>query len=93
MTVAAAIRSKLTQALHPHILEINDDSDQHRGHAGARPGGQTHFRLKIVAAAFEGLSRIERQRLVNRILVEEFAGSLHALSLETRTPEEVDPST
>jgi len=93
MAVADDIRQKLMQALHPMMLDIIDDSDRHRGHAGARPGGESHFRLKIVAEAFEGLSRIERQRLVNRALAQELSGPIHALSIETHTPAEASRST
>lgn len=71
-------------------MEILDESDLHRGHAGAQPGGETHFRLKITAQAFEGLSRLERHRLVTHALTQELAGPIHALSLEVRTPEEAD---
>ncbi len=72
------------------MLEITDESDLHRGHAGARPGGESHFRLKVVAQIFEGLSRVERQRLVNRALAEELSGPIHALAMETRTPDEAE---
>src|SRR5512144_1936186 len=62
--------------------------DRHAGHAGARPEGETHFRIEIVSASFQGLSRVERQRLVHRLLAAELAGRVHALSLATQTPEE-----
>lgn len=87
-TVAETMRRKLTEALAPARLVIIDESHRHAGHAGARPEGETHFRVEIVAAAFEGLSRIERQRLVHQVLATELAGRVHALSLTTRTPEE-----
>lgn len=90
MAVVDAIREKLTRALSPRMLEITDESDLHRGHAGARPGGESHFRLKVVAQIFEGLSRVERQRLVNRALAEELSGPIHALAMETRTPDEAE---
>ena len=88
--VAAAIRDKLTIALKPARLEVIDDSARHAGHAGARPGGQSHFRVFIVSSAFEGLSRLARQKLVYATLAQELAGSVHALSITTRTPEEVE---
>ena len=87
-TVAAAMERKLEQALAPDHLAVVDESDRHGGHAGARPGGQTHFRVEIVSAGFDGRSRLERQRLVYQILSEELAGPVHALSMTTRTPAE-----
>lgn len=86
--VARTIRQKLEAALQPAALDIVDDSARHAGHAGARPEGETHFNLRIVAAAFAGRSRIERQRLVYGILAEELKDRVHALALVTLTPEE-----
>ncbi len=88
MSVAERIRAKLTAGLEPLRLVIDDESHRHAGHAGARPEGETHFRIEIVAAAFVGESRIVRQRRVYRLLAEELAGPVHALSLATFTPEE-----
>ncbi len=88
MSVAETIRAKLTEALAPQALDIADESARHRGHAGWRPGGETHFRVSVVAAAFEGKSRVERQRMIYGILAEELAEQVHALALETRTPAE-----
>jgi len=68
---------------------LDDDSSKHAGHAGARPGGETHYRLRLVSTAFAGLSRVARQRLVYDALREEFDTGLHALSLDLKTPEEV----
>jgi BolA family transcriptional regulator, general stress-responsive regulator len=87
-TVAETMRRKLTEALAPAHLVIIDESHRHAGHAGARPEGETHFRIEIVSAAFAGLSRIGRQRLVHRVLASELAGRVHALSLATHTPGE-----
>ncbi len=87
--IGARIRDKISAGLAPEHLEIVDESHLHAGHAGARPGGDSHFRVTIVSRAFKGLSRVERQRRVNALLAEEFADGLHALSLVTRTPEEV----
>jgi BolA protein len=87
-SVAERIRRKLTLALSPQSLEIIDESARHAGHAGASPAGETHFRVEIVAAAFAGLSRIDRQRLVYGALAEELAGPVHALGLTTRAPDE-----
>ena len=88
MRVADRIRSKLTGALSPARLVIHDDSARHAGHAGARPEGETHFRLEIVSSAFAGESRLARQRRIYAILAEELAGPVHALQLTTLTPEE-----
>ncbi len=87
-TVAALISRKLQDALHPQSLDVVDQSDRHAGHEGARPGGESHFDVRVVAAAFEGLSRLERQRMVNALLAEELAGPVHALSLKLRAPSE-----
>lgn len=72
----------------PLAFELSDDSAKHAGHAGASPGGETHYRLRVVSTAFEGLSRVARQRLVYEALREEFDRGLHALSLELKTPSE-----
>jgi len=88
MSVAHQIREKLTSALNPIKLEIIDESDRHAGHTGARPGGETHFRVEVVATAFEGKSRLERQRLIYAALRDEMSHQIHALSLVTRAPGE-----
>ena len=88
--VAAAIRAKLTAAYAPVDLDVVDESAKHAGHAGARPEGETHFRVRIVSARFAGLSRVERQRMVYLTLGEELAGPVHALSLTALAPEEAD---
>lgn len=89
MTVADTIHSKLTQALTPVSLEVADESAKHAGHAGARPGGETHFHVTVTAAAFDGKSRVDRQRMVYDILKEELATRVHALGLTTKAPGEV----
>ena len=88
MSVAETIRVKLTERLAPTRLVGLDESHRHAGHAGARPGGETHFNVTVVSAAFTGLNRVARQRLVYQTLSEELAGGLHALSLTTTTPDE-----
>ena len=87
-TVAAAITRKLEHALAPEHLTVVDESHRHEGHDGARASGETHFRVEIVSAGFDGLSRLERQRLVYQILSQELAGPVHALSMTARTPAE-----
>ena len=88
MNVADTIRRKLSEAFAPVELSIKDDSSRHEGHAGARPGGETHFTVKIVSPAFAGLSRVERQRRVYAVLAEELKAQVHALALTTLAPGE-----
>ena len=86
--VADRIRTKLEAGFKPQRLDVIDDSHRHFGHAGARPGGETHFRVEIVAAAFAGKSRLERQRAVYALLADELAGGVHALQLACIAPGE-----
>jgi len=79
---------KLTGALAPAELQVDDKSHEHAGHAAARPEGGSHFSVRIVAAAFEGKSLVARHRLVYAALAEELAGPVHALALRTLTPKE-----
>jgi len=88
MSIAETIKTKLEDRLAPLALELHDESDLHAGHAGARDGGESHFRLLVVSNAFEGLTRVARQRLVNDILRDELQGPVHALAMKTLTPEE-----
>ena len=88
MTVSDTIRRKLTEAFAPVELVVKDDSARHEGHAGARPGGETHFIVKIVSPAFAGLSRVERQRRVYAALADEMKTQIHALALTTLAPGE-----
>ena len=89
MLVAETIEKKLRDAFTPKHLDIEDQSHLHAGHAGAREGGQSHFNVDIVADAFAGKSRLERQRMIYAILAEELKGPIHALSLSARTPAEI----
>jgi len=86
------ITRKLTEAFRPESLRVVDESHQHQGHAGHRPGGETHFRVYIVAQAFAGKSRLERHRLVNGALAAELAGGVHALAIHATAPDEPAPS-
>ena len=88
MRVRSAIEKKLGEGLKPSRLAITDESHRHAGHAGARPEGESHFRVEVVAAAFAGLTRVARQRLVYGLLAEELKTDIHALALTTLTPEE-----
>ncbi len=88
MKVAATIEAKLRAGLAPTRLVVVDESHLHQGHAGARPEGESHFRVEVVATAFGGLTRVARQRRVYEILASELAGPVHALSVTARTPDE-----
>ena len=85
---ADRIHAALQSALAPTVLDVVDDSASHAGHSGARAGGQTHYNVSVVSAAFQGLGRVARHRLVNDALRGEFDAGLHALSLTLRTPAE-----
>jgi BolA protein len=88
MSVADAIREKLTKAFAPSELVVEDESASHAGHAGATPGGESHFHVRIVTPSFAGLSRVERQRRIYAVLEAEMRGPVHALSLSALTPGE-----
>ena len=88
MRVANIIKIKLTEALSPSQLEILDESHKHAGHAGARLEGESHFSVRIVSQAFEGKSRVDRQRLVYQALSEEMKTDIHALELHTMVKDE-----
>ncbi len=93
--IATIIRRKLTDALSPTLLEIEDDSARHAGHhheggMDAKPGGESHFNLTVVSSVFEGQTRVTRQRAVNAALADELAGPVHALSIRAMTPAEVE---
>jgi BolA protein len=87
-TVKHTITNKLREAFTPESLDVSDESHLHEGHAGHRPGGETHFRVYIVSPAFEGKSRIERHRMINATLAAELAGSVHALAIKAQAPGE-----
>ena len=89
-SVAERIRGKLSDAFAPRVLEVKDESHLHAGHAGARPGGESHFRVLIVSDRFDGATRVARQRLVNDVLAEELKGPVHALAMRTLTEAEFD---
>lgn len=76
------IEKVLRREFVPEVLEIFDESAAHRGHAGYREGGETHYRVRIRAVSLGGLSRVERQRRIYRSLSAEFSSGLHALSLD-----------
>ena len=88
MGTADTIAEKLNKAFAPDDLRVVDESAQHQGHAGHRPGGESHFRIYIVAQAFTGKSRLERHRLINEALATELRGGVHALALHASAPGE-----
>ena len=88
MIMQERIIARLTAALDPILLDVADESDRHAGHAGAREGGGTHYRVRVVSAQFERQSRVERHRLVYGLLTAEFADGLHALALVAKAPGE-----
>lgn len=87
MSVAESIRATLAAAFAPERLEVHDESERHRGHAGWREGGGTHMRVVMRAAAFRGMSRVARERAVHAALAEAYRRGLHALSLDLGPPE------
>jgi BolA protein len=88
MRTADLITQKLTEAFAPQILKVEDESSRHEGHAGSRPGGQTHYRIYIVSQAFKGKSRLERHRMINQTLAGELQGGVHALAIHASAPGE-----
>lgn len=88
MMMVDLITEKLTKAFAPESLRVIDESHLHVGHAGHRPGGESHFRLYIVSEAFRGKTRLERHRSINAALDAELAGTIHALAIHAAAPGE-----
>ena len=88
MSLKDWITATLRERLDPIRLVVEDESQQHYGHAGWREGGETHFRIDVVSRAFEGKSRVERHRLINAALAGAFELGLHALAIQARAPGE-----
>lgn len=88
MTMREAITAKLTAAFTPDSLRVEDESHLHEGHAGHRPGGETHYRIYIVSGAFRGKSRLDRHRMINATLNGELKGGVHALAIHAQAPGE-----
>jgi BolA protein len=86
------ISAALVAAFSPAEVEVVDDSHRHVGHAGAAPGGETHYTVRVVSPAFAGMGRVARSRAVHEALAGEFAGGLHALALVLKTPDEMTPA-
>ena len=88
MAMRDRIEAQLRSRFAPATLDVIDESALHAGHAGARPGGETHFRVALVSADFAGLNRVKRHRLIYAALAAEIADGVHALSLDARAPGE-----
>ena len=84
--VGQTIAKKLTSSFAPVALEVIDESHQHAGHGGARPDGESHFRVKIVAEGFRGLSRVEQHRMINAALADLLKERVHALAIQSSAP-------
>ncbi|MCU4653833.1 BolA family transcriptional regulator [Roseibacterium sp. SDUM158016] len=84
MTRTEKIRERLEQAFEPRVLDVVDESESHRGHAGYQEGGESHFRVTIESGKFAGLSRIARHRAVHEALGKELVSEIHALALAVR---------
>ena len=84
MDTRERIARRLEEALQPETLDVIDESHLHKGHHGARPGGETHYRVRVTASAFEGKSRIEMHRMINALLADELAAGVHALAIEAK---------
>ena len=82
MDMKKTINLKLTAQFSPRFLEIIDESEKHRGHAGYREGGNSHFRVRIAADALDGQSRVQQHRAINECLSEELKEAIHALAIE-----------
>lgn len=87
-TRAGRIEAALRAEFEPLHIDVFDESAMHAGHAGAAPGGETHFRVSMEASSFHGVGRVERSRAVHSVLADEFGSGLHALALKLRAPGE-----
>ena len=88
MTIKEKIEIKINKIINPQLLEVIDESHKHAGHVGAKPEGETHFHINMTANEFDGMNRVQRQRLVYKALAEELAGPVHALSLSLKGSED-----
>jgi BolA protein len=86
--IATEIEARLRTRFQPAMLRVADDSARHAGHAGARPGGETHYSVTVISPAFAGQSRHARSRAAHAALAAEFGSGLHALALRLLTPGE-----
>ena len=90
MKVAHSISEKLKNNLNIQSLEIIDESEKHRGHAGFQEGGESHFIIKIISNDFEGLNKVKRHKLIYQILDFEIKNKIHALSIDAKTEDEIE---
>src|SRR5205807_10622742 len=88
MHVRDIMMKKLNDAFTPESIDVVDESGLHEGHAGHRPGGQSHFSVYIVSQAFAGKSRVDRHRMINAVLADDLAGGVHALAIHASAPGE-----
>lgn len=86
MDTRERIAATLRAALAPESLDVIDESHLHKGHAGHRPGGETHYRVRVTAEAFRGKNRIDMHRTINALLADELAAGVHALAIEAKAP-------
>jgi len=86
--IAAEMLRRLNSALSPTSIDLIDDSEQHRGHGGYNPAGESHFSLRIESPAFAGKNRVERQRMIYAALGELMESRVHALSIRASAPGE-----
>jgi BolA protein len=84
--IGEKLEQKLKDAFQPTLLRVIDESNQHHGHAGAHPSGESHFRVVIRAEAFRGKTRVNQHRLINQCLAEELAARVHALAIDAAAP-------
>tara|TARA_Y100000994_G_scaffold249084_1_gene258987 strand:+ start:4209 stop:4475 length:267 start_codon:yes stop_codon:yes gene_type:complete len=82
------IRTKLDKALGPTEIKVIDESSLHDGHAGSNGAGQSHYRVEVRSSVFIGKSKVERERIIHSLLLEEYSSGLHALSIRARAPED-----
>ena len=80
--IGLKLHAKLQAALAPHALLLIDESNQHHGHAGAHPSGESHFRVRIASQAFAGKTLLQKHRMVNEAVAEELKSRVHALAIE-----------
>ena len=90
MSMDVRIKEKLTTRFQPEALDVINESHLHAGHSSSPNSGQSHYRVLIVATAFEGKSRLERHRLVNETLAAELKDGVHALAIRAQTPQEMN---
>jgi BolA protein len=88
MNIKERIKAKLEAGLSPSRLDVEDESHLHAGHAGARAGGETHYRITVASASFSGKGRVERHRMVYALLGDEIAQGVHALALHLQAPDD-----